>query len=46
MFPTEIGEISLDWATGDAIEEFTSTFTYDYWTVNETGASLGVTINL
>ena len=46
MFPTEIGEISLYWATGDAIEEFTSTFTYDYWTVNETGASLGVTINL
>jgi len=30
-FPTAIGEIALDWASDDAIEEFSITWSYDYW---------------
>ena len=33
-FPTDLSEISLDWGTTDAIEEFTVTFSYDWWSVN------------
>jgi len=33
-FPTDISEIALDWGTTDAIEEFTVTFSYDWWSVN------------
>ena len=31
MWPTELGEISLDWSS-DAVEEYTCTWAYDYWT--------------
>jgi len=34
LFPTEIGAIDLSWDGGDAIEEFTATFQYDYWEVS------------
>ena len=30
MWPTELGEIALDWAS-DAIEEYTVAFAFDYW---------------
>jgi len=30
MWPTELGEIGLDWSS-DAIEEYTVGFAYDYW---------------
>ena len=30
MWPTELGEIGLDWSS-DAIEEYTVAFAYDYW---------------
>ena len=28
---TELGEIALDWSS-DAVEEYTCTWAYDYWT--------------
>ena len=31
MWPTELGEIALDWSS-DAIQEYTVAFAYDYWT--------------
>lgn len=33
IFPLEISAIELSWDAGDAVEEFTVTFAYDYWTV-------------
>jgi hypothetical protein len=30
-FPTEIGNISLDWDSANAIESFAVNFSYDYW---------------
>ena len=30
-FPVEVSPIELDWASGDAIEEFTVTFAYQWW---------------
>ena len=33
LFPTEIGNIEMDWNSTDAIEEFTVTFQYDWWEV-------------
>ena len=38
IFPTAIGEIPLDWSSTDAIEEFSCTFQYDYWTVDTSRA--------
>ena len=37
MWPTELGEIALDWSS-DAIEEYTVAFAFDYWS-HGTGAS-------
>tara|TARA_R100000808_G_scaffold25083_1_gene61539 strand:- start:1675 stop:2289 length:615 start_codon:yes stop_codon:yes gene_type:complete len=31
LFPTEVAAMDLDWATADAIQEFTVTFNIDYW---------------
>lgn len=31
LWPTELGEIALDWSS-DAVEEYTCTWAYDYWT--------------
>ena len=36
MWPTELGEIALDWSS-DAIEEYTVAFAYDYWSHGDTG---------
>lgn len=33
LFPSEIGEIDLNWENGDQIEEFPVTFQYDYWQI-------------
>lgn len=30
-FPTDVSPIDLDWGNGDAIEEFTITFAYQWW---------------
>jgi hypothetical protein len=39
MFPIDISPIDLDWGSNDAIEEFTVTFAYQYWTnANSTDA--------
>lgn len=32
LFPIDISEITLDWSDNDSIEEFTVTFSSDYWT--------------
>ena len=37
MWPTELGEIALDWSS-DAIEEYTVAFAYDYWSHGEASA--------
>lgn len=34
MFPTDISEITLDWGDNDTIEEYTVTFSYDFWSRN------------
>ena len=34
LFPTNIAPIEMSWESVDAIEEFTVTFQYDYWTVS------------
>ena len=36
MWPTELGEIALDWSS-DAIQEYTVAFAYDYWSHGDTG---------
>lgn len=32
MFPTDLTPIDLDWGANDSMEEFSVTFTYQYWT--------------
>jgi hypothetical protein len=32
LFPVDLSPIDLDWGTNDSIEEFTVTFSYQYWT--------------
>ena len=39
IFPTSIAAIDLGWDQGDAVEEYTVTFQYDYWRVS--GGSTG-----
>jgi hypothetical protein len=34
IFPTSIGAIDLGWDQGDAVEEYSVTFQYDYWRVS------------
>ena len=34
LFPTNIAAIDLDWSNTDALEEYTATFSIDYWTTN------------
>ena len=31
IFPTDLSEITLDWGDNDTVEEYTVTFSYDYW---------------
>ena len=35
MWPTELGEIALDWSS-DAIQEYTVAFAFDYWSHGDT----------
>ena len=42
MWPTELGEIALDWSS-DAIEEYTVAFAFDYWS-HGTGTSTNSTV--
>ena len=44
MWPTELGEIALDWSS-DAIEEYTVAFAYDYWS-HGTSSSTNNTVAL
>jgi len=34
IFPAQIAEINLEWASNDQIEQFSVVFEYDYWTVD------------
>ena len=43
MWPTELGEIALDWSS-DAIEEYTVAFAYDYWSHGEATAPATATV--
>ena len=36
MFPIDLAPIDLDWGSNDVIEEFTTTFAYQYWEANTT----------
>jgi len=45
MFPTNIAAIDLDWSNTDAIEEYTATFSIDYWTTQSGGLAPGAAIN-
>jgi hypothetical protein len=36
VFPTDVAEIPLDWANGDAVEEYGITFAYQWWTSDTT----------
>ena len=33
-FPTSVSEIALDWGSADQIEEYSITWSYDYWDAN------------
>ena len=48
MWPTELGEIGLDWSS-DVIEEYTVAFAYDYWsqgvTIEETESVIDTTLS-
>lgn len=36
MFPIDIAPIDLDWSSNDTIEEYSVTFSYQYWTNDQT----------
>ena len=36
LFPLDLAPIDLDWGSNDAIEEFSCTFAYQYWTASTT----------
>jgi len=36
MFPVDVAPIDLDWGSNDAIEEFTTTFAYQWWEAETT----------
>jgi hypothetical protein len=39
MFPNDVGTIDLDWGSNDTVEEFTVSFSYQYWTSVDTRVS-------
>ena len=43
LWPTELGEIALDWSS-DAIEEYTVAFAYDYWSQGTTAEETDSTV--
>ena len=38
-FPTELGEIALDWSSNDQIEEYNVTLAYQWWEAVEDGST-------
>ena len=36
MFPIDVAPIDLDWGSNDTIEEYSVTFSYQYWTADTT----------
>jgi hypothetical protein len=34
LFPSQVSDIPMGWESADQLEEFTVTFTYDWWTVS------------
>jgi hypothetical protein len=36
MFPIDVAPIDLDWGSNDSIEEYSATFSYQYWTNDQT----------
>lgn len=36
MFPIDLAPIDLDWGSNDVMEEFSTTFAYQYWETNTT----------
>ena len=40
-YPQEVGEISLGFDQGNTIEQFSCTFVYDYFTINDDVATIG-----
>lgn len=36
LFPSDVAPIDLDWSSNDSIEEYSVTFSYQYWTSNTT----------
>jgi hypothetical protein len=40
MFPSDITAIDLDWGSNDAIEEYSVTLSYQYWTSRDTSAAV------
>jgi hypothetical protein len=43
LWPSEIGAIELAWDTNDAVEEYTVTLQYDYWTVGSDAGTVMAT---
>ena len=41
LWPTEVAGIPVDWSS-DAIQEYTVTFAYDYWTHGSVSTTTGV----
>ncbi len=41
IFPSDVSPISLSWGSTDQIQEFTTTFQYDYWEVSNARAPAG-----
>lgn len=39
MFPIDISPIEVNWGANDQIEEFTVTFSFQYWTADESATS-------
>ena len=43
LFPTDLSPIDLDWGNNDAIEEYTVTFSYQWWeAINTNGKSVNI----
>ena len=40
-YPQEVGEIQLDFSQGNTIEQFSCTFVYDYFTINDELSEVG-----
>lgn len=45
VWPTDLSPIDVDWGNQNTIEEFTCTWSYDYWTVGANGGQAGLTVS-